>query len=794
MDDQLRRDVDAVVTRLGLIIREQAGARTFDRVERLRRLSKAVRARRDRTAIRAKRRLIASLDPDGARDVAHAFSLFFQLVNLSEERARVRHLRAQPDPPQSLRRTFEELRAAGVTTQTVQRCLDGLEIEPVLTAHPTEAKRRTTLRHLLRLASQFDEPDEILETLWHTREVRDRRVGPLDELENVLFLAERTIVPAVGNFYTVFDQELRRAYPGAARGRAFLTVSSWIGGDRDGHPFVTPAVSLETVARQRKLALAHYASECEALAGELTHAVPGNQPADPFQPGEIFRSRLRRIRDRLLDGGPGQAGDFVGDLEAIRADLERLGARRAAGARLAALIRQARAFGFHLAQLDFRDHSGRLTSAPEEVAEELDALAAIQREHGEAAAHHLILSMTHRAADVTALCDMAARAGVHADIVPLFETIDDLGRAPAIMAELWADTAYREHLARRGGVQEIMLGYSDSNKDGGYLAANWSLYRAQQRLIEQADASGVALRFFHGKGGSVDRGGGASYRSLRAQPHAAPGGRIRVTEQGEVISLKYSNPAIARRNLEQLTSAVIAANCLPAPRVDAGWVELADGLARRSFEAYQALVFRTPEFPAYFRQATPIDLVEHLRLGSRPSRRSADGDVRQLRAIPWVFSWTQSRHLLSAWYGVGHAFEGHGRWADLREMYERWPFFATLVDNAELSLAKTDLYIAGRYASLVEDRGVRRKVFGAIEAEYHRSVRAVLRATGRRRLLANQPVLAESIRLRNPYIDPLNYLQIRFLRRWRDDPGDERLRRLLALTVNGIAFGMKNTG
>jgi phosphoenolpyruvate carboxylase len=373
------------------------------------------------------------------------------------------------------------------------------------------------------------------------------------------------------------------------------------------------------------------------------------------------------------------------------------------------------------------------------------------------------------------------------------------------MRELWADQDYRAHLRSRGDVQEVMLGYSDSNKDGGYLAANWYLYRAQRRLAALADETGVSIRLFHGKGGTIDRGGGQSYRSLRAQPDAAHGARVRITEQGEVISLKYSNPTIAQRNLEQLASGVIAAYLLPPNSVSSttqqrweGWLS---ELAERSRESYQRFVYGTPELSEYFWQATPIDLLEHLRYGSRPSRRKQTADIRQLRAIPWVFSWTQSRHLISAWYGLGTALDSFAREGDgrkrLRAMYEGWPFFASLLDNAEMSLAKTDLYIARQYAGLVESKQVRDAVWPLIESEYQRAVEWVLATSRRTRLLENQPVLAESIRLRNPYVDPLNLIQLRFLPEWRAAPASAKphdLRRLLALTVTGIAFGMKSTG
>ncbi|HUI05616.1 MAG TPA: phosphoenolpyruvate carboxylase [Verrucomicrobiae bacterium] len=809
MDAQLKHEVRFLTTRLGAIIREQAGDRVFDHIEQIRKLAKAIRDNHDLASIRSKRRLIARLTITEANQVAHAFSLFFQVVNLCEERARIRHLQSSSSPTQSLRWLFHELNRANVSSKTLQHCLNALEIQPVLTAHPTEAKRRTVLNQILRLARHLDDPDEILESLWQTQEVRERKVGPLDEVENTLFFFDHAIFETVARFYATFDAELAACYPDVQRTRSFLTFASWVGGDRDGNPFVTPEISLLTATLHRSRLRTDYDRQCEKLLEELTHSSPRGRRStpgrDPFQPGETFRKQLVAIR-RKLRGRYLRPAEFVGDLEQIHDGLHRQHAHRAASGRLARLITQAKVFGFHLAELDFRDDSRRLADAPDELLTELQCIRHIQREHGVAAANHFILSMTREADDIRTVWQLAGRAKLrHIDVVPLFETIDDLDRAPQIIRDLWSNAGYRTHLATRDDVQEIMLGYSDSNKDGGYLAANWSLYRAQKELALLADECGVKLRFFHGKGGSIDRGGGASHRSLRAQRFAAHGGRIRITEQGEVISLKYSNPLIAQRNLEQLTSAVIAANCLP-PRVDptriTDWEQWMAEMARTAFESYQQLVYRTPEFQEYFWHATPIDLIEHLRIGSRPSRRQQTTDLRQLRAIPWVFAWTQSRHLLGAWYGVGHALEEFVHHqpdglACLREMYAGWPFFAAVLDNAEVSLAKTDLYIAGRYASLVQDVGVRRKILGLIEDAYHRSVRMVLSVNQRGALLANQPVLAESIRLRNPYIDPLNYLQIRFLPRWRrarESPNAEKLRRLLALTVNGVAFGMKSTG
>ena len=437
--------------------------------------------------------------------------------------------------------------------------------------------------------------------------------------------------------------------------------------------------------------------------------------------------------------------------------------------------------------------------------EEFEAIHDIQEAHGTQAANHFILSMTRCAGDLLRLRQLAAAARVReVDLVPLFETIDDLTHSGRILAEIWADPEYRAHLEHRGGVQEVMIGYSDSNKDGGYLAANWYLYRAQQELSRLADASGVKLRFFHGKGGSIDRGGGASYRSLRAQPHAAHGGRIRITEQGEVISLKYSSPEIAQRNLEQLTSAVIAIQCLPTPEPLAAqlaqWETWMERLAQLSLDAYQGLIYRTPGFAEYFWQATPIDLIEHLRLGSPgappadPGFARAPRDPVGLRLDPIAASPAGLVRRGPRPARVRGA-EPRGL-ARLRDMYRHWPFFKSLLDNAEVSLAKTDLGIAVEYAGLVRARAVRERMFGLIRLD-RRSVEMVLEVNQRSRLLESQPVLEQSIHRRNPYVDPLNYLQIRFLGQWRragEKQRTETLRRLLALTVNGIAFGMKSTG
>ncbi len=582
------------------------------------------------------------------------------------------------------------------------------------------------------------------------------------------------------------------------------------------------------------------------------------------QPSELYRRKLRIMMwrlERTMERAPGAYAapqEFTHELGKLADLLAAYPSPRIARLGPGRLRVASQVFGFHGASLDFRTHARSTRGAAEEilrkaqlptepagariasiqrmlfkpalrppfsaatlrVLEEFRALRTIQARNGEAAAHRYVLSMTSCAADVWDALLLARQTGLveprgrrlhsHLDVIPLFETLDDLEAGPRIMEELFADPLYRRILGARADFQEVMLGYSDSVKDGGYVAANWELFHAQKRLAQVAEKYRVRFSLFHGKGGTIDRGGGQSHRSIQAQPYAAPGGRLRITEQGEVVSLKYSNPAIAERNLEQLVTSVLDAHLLHARRVEAAkvpeWETYATELAASSRDFYRKLVYETPEFVEYFRQATPIDLIEQIRLGSRPSRRWGAGDLRDLRAIPWVFAWTQSRHLLPAWFGLGHALEKfqHDHFPHgldfLRSMHEGWPFFFNLINNAEHSLAKTDLYIASLYAALVRPRGLGQRIFAFIEEEYHRSVRGVLDISGSSGLLAGQHVLAESIRLRNPYVDPLNFLQTRFLERWRRDRGKpERsgtaaLFHLLQITVGGIAFGMKSTG
>jgi phosphoenolpyruvate carboxylase len=901
MNELLRQEVRFLTTRLGAIVREQSGPEVFAAIEVLRKIAKQIRQTPNSKLLKAKERAVNKLSVEDATDVAHAFSMFFHLVNLCEERERVRRLHAHDrqgaGAPMSLRHTFSELRRQKVSPAAVKKLLASMHIEPVLTAHPTEAKRRSVLNHILRLGRTLDsacgdltpaaerDVDSWIEALWLTDEVREGVVTPEMESENARFFLERTIYDLAGTFWERFCAELTRRYPSLPEPHPFLSLGSWVGTDRDGNPFVTPETSLEAAEQVRRSILRYYREACNRMLGwasfpcdnspitsNLRREIERDMRRFPAtrafeavdQPSELVRRKLRIMMwrlERTSERAPGAYAapkEFTEELRKLMDLLNAYPSPRIARLGPGRLRVASQVFGFHGASLDFRTHSRVTRGAADEVlrkahlptepneariksiqqmlfkpvvrasfsAETLHALAefralrTIQVRNGEEAAHRYVLSMTSCAADVWDVLLLARQTELveprgrrlqsRLDVIPLFETLDDLDAGPRIMEELFADPVYRRILSGRNDFQEVMLGYSDSVKDGGYVAANWGLFHAQKRLVEVAEKYKIRFSLFHGKGGTIDRGGGQSHRSIQAQPAAAPGGRLRITEQGEVVSLKYSNPAIAERNLEQLVTSVLDAHLLHSRRVEAGkvpeWEGYATELAESSRDFYRKLVYETPEFVDYFRQATPIDLIEQIRLGSRPSRRWGASDLRDLRAIPWVFAWTQSRHLLPAWFGLGRALEKFQRdhapngLDFLRSMHEGWPFFFNLINNAEHSLAKTDLYIASLYAALVRPAGLGKRIFRLIEEEYHRSVRGVLDISNSSSLLAGQHVLAESIRLRNPYVDPLNFLQTHFLERWRrrrgkpEQPGTAALLHLLQITVGGIAFGMKSTG
>jgi phosphoenolpyruvate carboxylase len=897
MDEKLRREVRLLTTRLGALIQEQSGRKTFEAIENLRRLSKQLRQASDPALVAAGDREVRSLSLQRAAHVAHAFSLFFHLVNLCEERQRIRRLRdyesGEVGAPMSLRRSFSRLVKQDVPVAEFASVLRSMRIEPVLTAHPTEAKRRSVFNHVLRIGRSLETLDESpehsieksvdpwIEALWLTEETRERPMTPELEVENSLVFLERTIYDLAGIFWERFVQEMSRFAPDLARERSCIRFGSWVGTDRDGNPNVTAETSLNAADRLRRSVLDYYLRRLDEFLSVISF--PCSRPAlerkisadierdmrrfpatrvfeNIDQPHEFYRRKIRIMRWRLertrerARGAYADAGEFERDVELIERLLIEHPSPRVAHREPGRLHTAVQVFGFHSVSLDFRQHSAHLRGAGDEILhaarlpvepedariesihallekrprrlklsaaaqrtlEEFETLRKIQMRNGERASHRYILSMTSSAANIWDIVLLGWQAGLVKsqggalqstfDAIPLFETVDDLEAGPDILDQLLKDRHYRRLLRSRDDFQEVMLGYSDSVKDGGYFAANWALFRAQKRLWEVAEKHKIRLGFFHGKGGTIGRGGGQSHRSVQAQPYAAPGGRMRITEQGEVISLKYANLEIAERNMEQLVTSVLdtlllAPKHTPHQSEAAAWEEHAQEIASASREFYRNLVYETPGFIEFFRQATPIDLIESLRLGSRPSRRSNTRDINQLRAIPWVFAWTQSRHFIPAWYGLGHGLESFlgGHAPDgldvLRQMYRHWPFFAVIIDNAEASLAKTDLYIARRYEALCRPASLRKQISSRIEEEYQRTVRCVLEITESTQLLERQPVLQESIRLRNPYVDPLNFLQIRFLEKWRREtqPSPELLR-LLQITVGGVAFGMKSTG
>jgi phosphoenolpyruvate carboxylase len=823
--------------------------------------------------------------------------------------------------------------AAGASAEAVRRLLGVLEVEPVFTAHPTEARRRTVLhklRALARLAERLDDPRltrdeattlhdqvrELVTALWRTDEGRSRPPSVLDEVRNGLFYFEESLWGAVPRLYRDLEAALLRAYPGERfELPAFLRFGSWVGGDRDGHPDVTAAITEHTLRLHRETALGLLEAGvralqqdlslkaepaqvppplARALADEATRAPALSARAASAFPDEPYRqltaivlAHLRSARranatalrslpthereggltDEVWGEGPpeGAPGDEEGAyrsparllraLDALRQGLEAQAAFRLARGALRDLMRRVETFGFHLARLDLRQHSRVMAEAlaelqarsgaatdylalgePDRAAlvsrlltsasppaweregasastqELLDLFATVRRlqaELGAGAVGVFIVSMTAGVSDVLAPLVFARHAGLFEpgrggaparsslEVVPLFETIDDLRACARLMGELFALPVYGQQLAAWGRRQQVMLGYSDSNKDGGFLTANWELYRAQEALAEACRRADVRLSLFHGRGGAIGRGGGPTGRAIQTQPPGTVDGRLRLTEQGESAFARYAHPQVAHRHLEQTVHAVLRASLRPASSaLPPEWITFMASASETAHRAYRRLTCDDPGFVRYFREVTPIDLVSQLLIGSRPARRQAGDRIEDLRAIPWVFSWTQSRYGLPGWFGLGAALQGTAPPSVLAEMYRGWPFFRSLIDNAQLGLGRSDLGVARLYDSLADPDSARR-IFAAIESEWRRTVEAIEAATGGPPLHGS-PVLLRSIRLRNPYVDPLSFVQVALLGRLRETPEDapeaDTLRRLAALTINGIAAGLQNTG
>jgi len=910
-DEALRRDVGLLGDLVGSVLREQGGHGLFSCVEAARHA--AIRRREGANgAARELETLLGELSAERAAEVVRAFSAYFQVVNLAERVHRVRrgrdHMR-EGDRPQdgSLADTVRRLAGVGVPAERMVELFSTARVEPVFTAHPTEATRRVILDKQERIAHELmarldptRTPDdervsravmrESITTAWQTREHPGVRPTVADEREHVLYYAVHVLYRVLPALHERLEEALDavgvgpprpepgRVRPGSETGRirlgseaVLVRPGSWVGGDMDGNPNVDAATIRDTLRRHRSLALDAYAHETAELAGRLTQSstrvswddaidercaqyrawfpeAAGNVPERFADMG--YRTFLGLVGARIDatrgDGPHAYAGpdEFAGDVALVAASLDTHRGEHAGLFGVRRLLRRVRAFGFHMAVLDIRQDARELrdvvadllddpgwpqrpasaraerlrsllaasqppdtVAAPTERARRaLDVFTTIadaRGRYGPEAIGTYIVSMTQDVDDLLTVLWLATLGGAGTtdglalDVTPLFETVPDLERAAPVLDRLFTDPIGRPHLARRENRQTVMVGYSDSNKDGGIASARWALQRALDEMAKCATRHGVTLTVFHGRGGTVSRGGGSVQRAVAAMPSAAIGGRLRLTEQGEVIDAKYGLAPIALRNLERMLGSIVLRTTQgDEAEAPATWRELADTLGSEARRTYRALVYEDARFTPYFRSATPIDVIERMSIGSRPASRREGAGVEDLRAIPWVFSWTQCRAMLTGWYGVGAGLSAarsrHGL-ESLREASEAWPFLDALLGDVEMVLAKADLHIAGRYRDLAP--GTARSVFGEIEAEFDRTVANILEIRGHTQLLESEPTLRRSIRLRNPYVDPMNILQVDLLRRWRAvDRPDGPLFEALQASVNGIARGLQNTG
>ncbi len=904
----LRAEVRALGSALGRVITRLEGRETFNTVEVLRRLAKARRAG-EAAAERELAATVASLSPAVAFNQAMAFTLYFELVNLAEENFRIMLLRQRraariTDGAESkpMRETIEaavvELKGQGVDASAMQAIVDRLGIELVFTAHPTESKRRTLLTKLRRLgeilraraqpATTADptvlEPECVereIASLWLTDRSRVARPEVADEARTGLWYFDTTLFETLPRLQADLEQALAQHYPTVKAPAGWLTFGSWIGGDRDGNPNVTAAVTAEVLLLNRRLAIEKTRLAARELARTLTvsdrrdsvvpalkkelrenlHLSKHIEDLSKRYPHEPYRLLLGVLRERLTqsvgevrDSGVLAADSVVGTcldqatvaetFETIRSSLASGRGAILTGGELRRAIQQLEIFGLHTAHLDLRQHSshheaavaeilsrsdypkltedakravllsalgtvnmqsvaelGKYSSATRNVLDPLALAARAIAKFGPAALGIYIISMTDGVSDILEVELLQRLTGAALPIAPLFETLDDLQRAPEILSTLFALPG-----RKAPAHQHVMLGYSDSNKDCGYLTANWALYQAQEEIAGVCRSFEVRLTLFHGRGGSVARGGGPAAKAILAQPAGLRDGGIRVTEQGEVLSTRYHDPDLAHRILEQMAYGVMLGThaAEQASAIPAEWREAMATMSEAGFAAYKAAVHDDPEFLVFWKQATPIDEISNLKLGSRPTFRRATTSVEDLRAIPWVFSWMQSRFNFPGWFGLGSALDAVlARGAPgkklLRTMHAEWPFFQTLIDNAQLTMRKADMGIAALYAGLVEDEKIRRRVFALLESEFMRTEGAILAVTGQKQLLAGEPVLRQSVALRNPYIDPLNFIQVEMLRRLRatkkiSAEEVESARAVVELTINGISGGLKNTG
>lgn len=910
----LRRDVRFLGNLLGEVLIEQEGRGIFDIVEKMRFLTKEMRRNYVRDLKEELVSTVRNLTHEELYKVTRAFTIYFKLVNIAEQNHRIRRRReyrfisdTKDTEEGSIESLFNQLREMEVTYDRLNDLLRRTSIELVLTAHPTEVNRHIVLEKFRQISTLLEEldnpvltPDErkIIEEgirteilgLWQTEEVPPYKISPADEARNVLYYFKESIFDALTNLYEELENQTKKHY--GLQGieiPSFIKFGSWVGGDRDGNPYVTHNVTYEVLRMQKRLALEKYVEELKPIKRQLSSSakIVSVNPElvesierdrelitdeiDIKNPVEFYRIKLEYVHKKLLNTISANEDkeisqgyyysnkeEFLDDLYEIQRSLRDNKGERLADSWLKKLIRQGELFGFHLAKLDIRQHSSLHSGAiseiterlrlvnyremneddrlswlskeienprplvpewlklSEEAREVLETLKWVKRSLEEISSEAIdtyIVSMTHSPSNVLEVLLLAKEAGLYFEdnnvitsklnIVPLFETIDDFRRAPEIMRKLYSNPIYSRHLKARGNFSEVMIGYSDSNKDGGFLCASWESHKSQRSLKNVADEFGLRHRLFHGRGGSVSRGGGPANQAILARHPGTVDGLIKITEQGEVIYSNYSLPAIAEDILELITSAVILVS-LKQEHIKPEWDEVMEEVSENARRIWRALVYDDPDFYPYFRQATPISMIEQMHLGSRPAKRRHSERIEDLRAIPWVFSWTQNRHLLTGLYSVGSAFhEFIGKNPEnnlnmLKDMYKSWRYFRSLIDNVQITLAKADKWIALEYSFLVKPREIGKRIFDQITNEYKLIEEIVLKITGQGKILDNNPFLQKSIELRDPYIDSLSYIQVGLLRRLsKGDFTEEEESKLidnLKLSINGIAAGMKNTG
>lgn len=909
MDNEaaLRRDVRILGNLLGNVLSSQSDESVLRYVEELRSAAKELRTDGSSDHRRLFFEQVKRIPEEHRTSVIKAFSLYFQLINIAEQNHRIRrkreYERASGSAPQrgSLRSALKALKEHGITASEMESLIHELGVELVLTAHPTEAMRRTVLdKHQIIAESleKFDDP--LLSTrelanlekqltaeivgLWQTRPVRKERITVLDEVRNGLYFLDEILFDVLPGIHLELEEQLRAFYPDHQWNVPnVLRFGSWMGGDRDGNPSVTAKLTFETLILHFDLAMRKYESAIIQLGKDLSQSYEITGANEELLsslnvneiPDEPYRQKVEQIHSRLAatknlyhgEAAPGTYYDgpeeFLADIRLLESSLHANKGKEIADVKVRPLIMQIELFGFHMAVLDIRQHSEvhenaiaelfdkaqigpyktleeqdkikvltQLLQEPRPVAspfatfspetqEALDVFHTIRRSHelfGPDCIQNYLISMAEGVSDMLEVLLLSKEAGLFSweadgsvrsslNVCPLFETIEDLRAAPEIIGRLFSNAVYRKQLEARGNLQEIMLGYSDSNKDGGYLTANWELYKSQKSMYAAATQHGISLKFFHGRGGALGRGGGPVERSIYSQPPEALHGKVKITEQGEVISQRYSHPEIAKRSLEKAVSAVLVGSMNiqteSMQNTERRWAEMMERLSQDSFTAYQDFVYRNPDFLTYFHQATPLELIGDMNIGSRPSKRKKSARIQDLRAIPWVFSWTQNRHLLPAWYGFGtalHKFTASepSAMAHFQKMYKHWPFFNALIENIQMALAKADMLIAEEYAGLVDDREMAADLFAKVREEYERTKKMVLSITGSHDILQNSPVIRESIRLRNPYVDPLSYFQVFLLQKMKAEQDDEEKfkqhRDDVLLTINGIASGLRNIG